>query len=465
MIVLPQSWHECALDDITNDISYGYTAKASPANGDARMLRITDIQENKVNWSTVPYCKISESEKDKYLLRKWDLVFARTGATVGKSFLIRDDAPNSVFASYLIRVRLIENGMAGYLSHFFDSQNYWQQITDFSAGIGQPNVNGSKLKSLRVPIAPMSEQNRIADKLDTVLARVDACRERLNRVPLILKRFRQSVLAAATSGQLTFDCRQESARVAIAGEVPITNTHWQEQKISTIFDVISGYAFKSEDFVETGVPVIKISNIQYGIFEEKNQEYLPKGMLVPFSRFVIKSGDLLLALTRPITNGQLKICRYPESALHGLLNQRVCKLQIKSGYIQRYFEFAFQSKWFIEQVQEGLSETLQPNLSPKNLGNFKVQVPPLAEQNEIVHRVETLFAFADRLEARLTTACATADRLTPALLAKAFRGELVPQDPNDEPATELLKRLAAAREPATKGKRSSKSVSTVAEQT
>src|SRR5262245_7583761 len=141
-------------------------------------------------------------------LQKWDLVFARTGATVGKSFLIRDNVRDSVFASYLIRVRTFQSDVARYLSRFFDSPIYWNQITEFSAGIGRPNVNGSKLKNLRIPLAPFNEQKRIADKLDAVLARVDTYRDRLDRIPAILKRFRQSVLAAATSGKLTEEWRE-----------------------------------------------------------------------------------------------------------------------------------------------------------------------------------------------------------------------------------------------------------------
>ena len=112
-----------------------------------------------------------------------------------------------------------------------------------------------------------------------------------------------------------------------------------------------------------------------------------------------------------------------------------------------------QSSCFLEQVSAGLSETLQPNLSPKDLELFVIKTPPLPEQTEIVRRVEILFAFADRLEARLATARRQVGQLTPALLAKAFRGELVPQDPADEPAAELLMRLAAQHAAAPVGKR------------
>lgn len=143
----PEGWVSPQLDEIATDINYGYTASSTSENIGPKMLRITDIQDNKVDWNSVPFCKIEDNQKDKYLLCNGDLVFARTGATVGKSFLINEDISNTVFASYLIRVRCNKKISSHYLSYFFRSPTYWSQITEFSAGIGQPNVNGSKLKN------------------------------------------------------------------------------------------------------------------------------------------------------------------------------------------------------------------------------------------------------------------------------------------------------------------------------
>jgi type I restriction enzyme S subunit len=200
---LPQEWLLTKLESLTTDISYGYTASSTTEAVGPKLLRITDIQNNKVNWTNVPYCQIEEHKLNKYTLQKNDLVFARTGATVGKSFLIKKTPPNSVYASYLIRVRSASEELISMLSHFFNSGQYWQQITEFSTGIGQPNVNGTKLKGLLVPLPPPAEQKIIADKLDELLAQVDTLKARLDAIPAILKRFRQSVLAAAVSGKLT----------------------------------------------------------------------------------------------------------------------------------------------------------------------------------------------------------------------------------------------------------------------
>lgn len=206
-MTLPKEWINSKLEQLTQDISYGYTAKSTTENVGPHLLRITDIQDNNVNWATVPYCEIESKKKDQYLLKKGDLVFARTGATVGKSYLIKSDIPDAVYASYLIKVRAISDNTIKYLSLFFKSPHYWSQITEFSAGIGQPNVNGSKLKDLIIPFAPLAEQHQIAQRLDELLAQVDTIKARLDAIPAILKRFRQSVLSAAVSGKLTEEWR------------------------------------------------------------------------------------------------------------------------------------------------------------------------------------------------------------------------------------------------------------------
>ena len=125
---LPGSWVWTTIGDISDLIHYGYTASSTIESVGPKMLRITDIQNNLVNWETVPYCRIKEEEIQKYLLREGDLVFARTGATVGKSFLIRGNIPEAVFASYLIRIILQNKIERLFVYNFFQSNKYWLQI-------------------------------------------------------------------------------------------------------------------------------------------------------------------------------------------------------------------------------------------------------------------------------------------------------------------------------------------------
>ena len=425
---LPDGWAETKLEDIARDVTYGYTAKSNRTSGGAKMLRITDIQDNRVDWSQVPFCAISAPDKAKYLLKKWDLVFARTGATVGKSFLIQDDVSDSVFASYLIRVRCLEQEMTRYLSYFFNSPAYWDQITDFSAGIGQPNVNGSKLKGLSIPLAPLAEQKRIADKLEAVLGQVDACRARLDRVPFLLKRFRQSVLASATSGRLTEEWRMTNG----------VKDEWEETQIQHVANVGTGSTplrSNSTFFSPKGTPWVTSAATSKKLVTE-SEEFVTDGAIKAHRLKKYPVGTLLVAMYgEGKTRGQVT-----ELGIEATINQACAAIVVNESIItKRFVKFSLEANYLeMRELAEGGN---QPNLNLSKIKEFPIGLPTLPEQQEIVRRVEDLFAFADRIEARLATAQKTVERLTPATLAKAFRGELVPQDPNDEPASALLNRL------------------------
>ena len=151
-----------------SEINYGYTAKASLNKGTHKYLRITDIQDNSVNWDSVPYCEIEEQKIEKMQLHDGDIVFARTGATTGKSFLVKKPT-DAIFASYLIRVSVNRDVLLPrYVMHFFQSESYWQQINKGITGTAQGGFNASKLAKLRIPIAEKEEQLNLIENLDKI---------------------------------------------------------------------------------------------------------------------------------------------------------------------------------------------------------------------------------------------------------------------------------------------------------
>lgn len=156
------------LGDLATDVDYGLTASANPLPVGPRFLRITDIQDDRVEWSSVPFCTARASEEESAHLERGDIVFARTGATTGKSYLLRTCPERAVFASYLIRVRPDPASVEPrYLAWYFQTADYWRQITSNASGTAQPGVNATKLKGLMVPVPSLEEQRRIADILDT----------------------------------------------------------------------------------------------------------------------------------------------------------------------------------------------------------------------------------------------------------------------------------------------------------
>ncbi|MDB9336968.1 restriction endonuclease subunit S, partial [Nodularia spumigena] len=204
---LSKGWVWVTVGEISNTIHYGYSASASQEVTGVKLLRITDIQNNSVNWDAVPYCTIDEIKKSQYLLKEGDLVFARTGATVGKSYLIRSYIPQAVFASYLIRIILFNDISKKFIYNFFQSNNYWLQINEGKLGIGQPNVNAQVLSKITLPLPPLGEQYRIVAKIEELFTQLDAGVELLKKVKAKLKRYRQAVLKAAVEGNLTKEWR------------------------------------------------------------------------------------------------------------------------------------------------------------------------------------------------------------------------------------------------------------------
>ena len=200
-VSIEKTWAKTKLKNIATDISYGYTASSTDSPKGPKMLRITDIQNNKVDWSTVPYCEIS-NKKHNYFLKHGDLVFARTGATVGKSFLIWGEIPEAVFASYLIRVRCKAENSIEYLSIFFKSNAYWAQITEFSSGVAQPSVNGTKLKELVIPLPSTLEQHEIVRQVNALFAYADRLEDCYTEARTQIEKLTPAMLSKAYQGKL-----------------------------------------------------------------------------------------------------------------------------------------------------------------------------------------------------------------------------------------------------------------------
>jgi len=170
---VPSGWNWVRLEDISTKIHYGYTASANHDLRNVRLLRITDIQDNKVDWESVPGCEIKEKDITQYLLADKDILIARTGGTVGKSYLVENISVKAVFASYLIRVVPSDHINVNCLKLFIESPLYWRQLYAKCSGTGQPNVNGTSLSTLLLPLPPLNEQSRIVAKIDRLMARCD----------------------------------------------------------------------------------------------------------------------------------------------------------------------------------------------------------------------------------------------------------------------------------------------------
>lgn len=193
-------WSETTISNVCEQPQYGYTESAVYEPVGPKFLRITDIQNGYVDWDTVPYCRCPQAEK--YHLCKGDILFARSGATTGKSYLVKE-CPQAVFASYLIRVRVKNNIMPELLYWFFQSPLYWTQVIEQKSGSAQPNMNGKKLSNLKTVFPEeLEEQRRIVAYLDNLQAKTDKLKHLQLETQSELDALIPSILAKAFRGKL-----------------------------------------------------------------------------------------------------------------------------------------------------------------------------------------------------------------------------------------------------------------------
>lgn len=423
---IPSAWAQTTLGNLTEYVTSGsrdwskYYAEAG-----ALFVRTQDINTNKLaDPNSIAKVFLPASvEGKRTLIRKDDLLITITGANVGRCAHVVAELPEAYVSQSVALVRLLDQSLGRFvhLQLLAPSDDSGKTSLEARAyGMGRPVLNLDNVRETPLLIPPRQEQQRIANKLDTVLTRVDAVNTRLARVAPILKRFRQSVLAAATSGRLTEDWRNTHQLTALRAAT-----------LGEIVKVSSGDGLTSKEMnADGGIPVYGGNGVNG--FHDKANVFEPT---IVIGRVGFYCGSVHLTPSSAwVTDNALRV-RFDQAVLD-----------------RSFLYYALLGT----DLRSNMSSTAQPVISGQKIYPIVINVPSVPEQAEIVRRVETLFAFADRLEARLKTVQTGTERLTPALLAKAFRGELVPQDPNDEPASELLHRLQQEA-PSTSTKRGRKS--------
>ena len=220
--VSDESWEESNFGKFTVS-QYGYTEKAHWEKIGPKFLRITDIQDNKVDWDEVPWCPIDEDGMKQYAVEIGDIMIARTGATTGKSYLICDDV-EAVFASFLIRLKVVNKNLDyNYLYGYMQSEGYWRQITDFSSGIAQPGVNASKLKQIKFKCPTLPEQHEIVRLIDDLLARERSAQQATEQVLASIDLMKKSILARAFRGELGTNKASEASALELLKQVLAEN--------------------------------------------------------------------------------------------------------------------------------------------------------------------------------------------------------------------------------------------------
>ena len=381
-----------SVGDIAERIDYGITASAMADPVGPKMLRITDIQDGAVNWSSVPYCSRTTKGVETRQLAAGDIVFARTG-TVGKSFLIRERPEGAVFASYLIRLRLChEVADSRYVSHFFRSPGYWQQIASASDGGVQKGVNATKLRNLLVPLPPIEDQRRIAAVLDAA----DALRAKR----------RQAIAKLDSLTQAIF--------VDMFGD-PVSNPRgWPADALTKLGDLdrgVSKHRPRNDPVLLGGDwPLIQTGDVAAS-----------GGYIMEFTATY---SDVGLAQSKIWPVGTLCITIAANIAKTGILTFEACFPDSVVGFTAGTKGASEYVRCFLNSLQPVLEkqapESAQKNINLKILRELQVPIPP----EELMVRFTERASEVNALGLRGFQQQMGLDALFASLQQRAFRGEL-----------------------------------------
>lgn len=469
---LPDGWTLGSLNNIVREIVGGGTPpKENKAFflGDIPFMTVKDMV-GRYPVGTVDHITADALSSSSATLVPRDTLIVATRMALGR--IVRPTFATAINQD-LKALFLHDEISKTYVEHFWRSQA--SRIEELGTGTTVKGIRLEHIRDLQIPVAPVPEQKRIADKLDLLLARVDVCRERLSLAASTIKRFRQSILSAATSGRLTEGWRASSERSAAADSWRMTFSMLEKklsaelkgkrrEEVLELFSLIQESAELPSGWVSCPVGVVgAVSNgstpsradaslwgtgmswVSSGevrnnkIYETREQ--ITNAGFASCSVKLLPVGTVLIAMIgEGKTRGQSAILKIPAT-----INQNIAAVvPFDSVLHPEYLWYSFQAAYEANR-REG-NGTGPQALNCQRVRELRLNLPPLDEQYEIMRRVDELLALADRLEERIVTTESAVSQLTPTLLAKAFRGELVPQDPNDEPASELLKRLAAERE-------------------
>ncbi|EAC0554323.1 4'-phosphopantetheinyl transferase [Salmonella enterica subsp. enterica serovar Richmond] len=348
-----------------------------------------------------------------------------------------------------------------YLLYYFRCIEPW--LSTQGTGSTFKAISGQFVKELKAPLPSFAEQKIIAEKLDTLLAQVDSTKARLEQIPQILKRFRQAVLAAATSGKLTEEWRSKNINAPIFSansdclknfrnaELPVIPESWQWLRFDQIAEIASNLKSPLDYPNATHIAPNHIESWTGKVFGY--QTIFEDG--VTSAKHEFYKGQIIYSKIRPY------LCKVAIATFDGLCSADMYPINSK---IDTHFLFRWMlTTTFTDWASNAESRTVLPKINQKDLSEIPVPTPPLSEQHEIVRRVEQLFAYADTIEKQVNSALTRVNSLTQSILAKAFRGELTAQWRAENPdlisgensAAALLEKIKAERA-ASGGKKTSR---------
>ena len=421
---IPETWKWVRLGDLSKSVQYGYNAPAKN-EGRIKMVRISDIQDDSVCWDTVPYCDIREEEIEQYLLKNNDILFARTGGTVGKSFLVKNISENAIYAGYLIRTQYGKNIVPQFLKYFMGSELYWSQLRIGTIATAQPNCNGQTLSKMILPLPPLAEQKRIVEKIEELLPLVERYEKAWARLEELNKKFpldmQKAILGQAIQGKLVKQRAEEGTsqelykaiqdekqkliqegklkkqkalpeitEEEIPFEIPET---WKWVRLGDIVNFSIGKTPPRAEAEWWGndLPWVSISDMSdYGFIKSTKEKVSKKAVKEKFVKTVSKE---ILLMSFKLTVGRTSILKI--DAVH---NEAIISIVPLVDNKYSFRDMLFYVLPIISQWGESKNAIKGKTLNTTSINNLLIPLPPLAEQKRIVEKIEELLPLVEKLK-------------------------------------------------------------------
>jgi len=443
---LPEGWTEASFMDVFDIQGGTQPAKTNfiyePRRGYVRLLQIRDF-------GAKPLPTYIPSNGPLKTCVSEDILIGRYGASVGRICTGFEGAYNVALTKVVIPPSLYRRFV------FWVLQSEWFQkpILEIERS-AQNGFNKGNLERIAIPLCPEPEQRRIVSRIDQLFQSVNAARERLAHVQVILERFRQAVLAAACSGRLTAEWREKAKRNSGKGDELPAGWKWTavEELLPKggIFDGPFGSNLKTVDYTKSGVQVIRMENIGRLRFYDEKKTYISQQKYEALKKHTVSEGDVIFA---SFIDDEIRACVLPRLHTKAIAKADCFCLRPHTNVDRRFFAFQLVDRESQDRLLESVHGATRPRINTTQLRKLEVRWCPFDEQREIVNRVEALFRLADAIEKRIGVAMAVTKQLTQAILAKAFRGELIPTEAelarregrSYESAADLLARIRASR--------------------
>ena len=409
---LPKGWKLVPLKEITSiirGVSYPKEeAKLHPEENYVHILRGGNIQDGKIVFETDDNVYVNSSlvGEEQFVLKDDVVIVASTGSkkVIGKAATIEEDSRCISFGAFLLllRTNVIDKR---FHSYFFQTQYYRNTISSLAGGININNIKKEHIENLQIPLPPLTEQKQIAEKLDKLFDQIETIKEASNKIPELLKNFRQQVLTYAVTGKLI----ESTPEPRMLGE---------------LIDELKYGTSKKADYDIEGFPVLRIPNINNGEIDSTDLKYVPLDDK-EYNQLALQEGDILVIRS----NGSLSIVG------QCAIVRKECENWVYAGYLIRircthellpeYLNYIFQSYQVRKQiVEKSHSMSGVNNFSADKIKQLEIAWYPVEVQKQIVEKLNSIFGKLNEIEKQYNTLCEKLDKLPQTLLCKAFKGEL-----------------------------------------